>query len=130
MVDFTIHIDPDAEFLRIDPQRTVKENVHTMLVGMAAWGEQSVQAQWAGSTRGRSGATGRVNARSGKPWQWHAVVTPEFTYPWMEHRSAPDDAQYRGGKSSVRNRAFKSTKYRIGAATRKFTFDLNQGVWL
>lgn len=131
---FTLHVDPDSPFLKVDPERTVEENIHTMLVGMADWGEKSVQAQWTDSSRGRGGVQGRVaGIETGHAWRFHAVVTPGFTYPWRNKGargfSGRSDAEYRGGHSRVRMRAFKNTRYRIASATKKFSFDLNGGVW-
>jgi hypothetical protein len=132
-VDLSVHIDLSGPFFTIDPKETVEANVHRFLIGLSAEGERIVKNAWTGSRRGREGVTGRVANLAGKPWQWHATVTPGFTYPWHNKGArgfaGSANAEYRGGKSKQRNRAFKDARYRMNSAQKRWTFELTGGVW-
>lgn len=107
-----VSIDLSGPLFQRDPGKTIKQNIRRMMQGIAEEGERAVKSGWTNSTRGRSGVTGRAHALAGKPWTLHAVISPQFVYPWKGGGSK----QYRGGRDKVRNRAFNATTYRLRAA--------------
>lgn len=107
-----IHIDLTGPLFQRDPGKTIKQNIRRMMQGLAQEGEAAVKSGWTNSTRGRAGVVGRAHSVKGKPWTLHAVITPEYVYPWKSGGSK----QYRGGRNKQRNRAFKATYYRIRSA--------------
>lgn len=119
-----LSIDLTGPFFRRDPEKTITENVHQMVEGLAIEGERIVKVGWSNSIRGRGGVVGRASSVSGKPWTFHATVTPEFTYPWP-HGGVK---RYRGGRNKRRNRAFKDAYYRMRSARLQLGVNLTKGI--
>lgn len=107
-----VSIDLTGPLFQRDPAKTVKQNIARMMVGLAQEGERAVKSGWTNSTKGREGVVGRAHAITGKPWSLHATITPGFKYPWANS----GQKAYRGGRDKVRNRAFRSTTYRLRSA--------------
>lgn len=110
-------ISRDGPFFAHDPQATFQENLATMLEAIAREGESDVRAQVAPYSKTHtfeSGVIGRTHRLDGAPFKTpQAVVSEQHVYPWKHHKSAPEAAQYRGGRFERKHGVFGRTFRRI-----------------
>lgn len=82
-VSATSRIDLSGPLFRVDPEKTVNQNIYDMLRGVAEEGERAAKAQLAPESQRVARATvGRVASVQGKRWHMHAVVSvsPDATH--------------------------------------------------
>ena len=112
-------ISRSGPFFEHDPQATFQRNLELMLEGIAREGESDVRAQVAPYSKTRtfeSGVIGRTHRLDGVPFKTpQAVVSEQHVYPWKHHESAPDAAQYRGGRFERKHGVFGRTFRRVSS---------------
>jgi len=116
----TVNVDFSGPFFRSDPEKTIMENVHKMMVGIADEGAKAARAGLSTGSGGRAlirelgdrvsdHVIGRVASLSGKRWAAAAVVQVDQSgYSEREAKSLMAAASYVESRTAAIRRVTRS----------------------
>lgn len=135
MARFVSQITKTGPLFKADIDKTLADNIYTLMLAIAKEGEADVRAQILPVSRSHEtekGIRGRVESLHGKKWRYNAVVSQTREFPWGVHgqRGFPGRGQaiYRGGQLEDRLHMFRRTASRLRSARAINVAELAKGL--